>query len=142
MKKIVIFSLCLLLTGCISFEAGHEQAGLFPYNTQKEQPRGLDNIRIGMSFQEVKDRLQNAEKIIGYDKNTASGEFQKIYIKNPYRTEILKKNDTEYLVNYYFAEVKKPDGIVAEEELMPLIFKDNTLIGKGWDYLFRLKNNN
>ena len=55
-----------------------------------------------------------------------------------------------YFVLYYFTQIVKPDGLLSEDELTPLIFEAKTssqnissqdpLIGKGQDFVFRLKN--
>ena len=63
-----------------------------------------------------------------------------IPVKNPYREEILEGDGTTYRVAYYFTHIKKSDGIVADDELTPLIFQEGVLVGKGQGFLIDLKD--
>jgi hypothetical protein len=57
-------------------------------------------------------------------------------ITNPYRSEILKGKDGGiYEVLFYYTDIKKQDGAITDDELTPLVFKENKLIGWGWSFL-------
>ena len=57
-------------------------------------------------------------------------------ITNPYRSETLKGKDGGiYEVLFYYTDIKKQDGAITDDELTPLVFKDNKLMGWGWSFL-------
>ena len=99
----------------------------------------LRSIHEGMSPQEVKTLL--GDKVVtGYDLTNTKKEISiPIILTNPYREEILKTGNKTYEVAYYFTSIKKQDGIITDDELTPLVFENNRLIGHGWEFLGRLK---
>jgi hypothetical protein len=57
-------------------------------------------------------------------------------VTNPYATRFVKNPDGESLeVMYYYMGMKKGDDLVTEEELLPVILKDNAVVGWGWEAL-------
>jgi len=139
MKNLIILIIgYMLLSGCVSLEISNENEGS-PYLPTTKQCI-FNKIKTGMSLQEVQEILNSNENIIGYKKKSNTETFEKIVIKNPYRSEFIYSGDDQYLINYYFTGVKNPDGIISDEELIPVIFKDKIVIGKGQDYLFNLKH--
>lgn len=105
--------------------------------------KSLTNVKhvyIGMTYDEVM-QVMGKQLIIGYHRTgVQQKEIQPITLKNPYRVELLKGNYREYEVVYYLTKVQNPDGIIAEDELTPMVFKQKKLIGKGFDFLFHLKD--
>ena len=99
----------------------------------------LHSIHNGMSPQEVKTLL--GDKVAtGYDLvNPQKQSFTPITFKNPYREETLKNGDKTYEIAYYFTSIKKQDGMITNDELTPLVFENNRLIGQGWTFLDVLK---
>jgi len=99
----------------------------------------MHRIKPGMSMPEVRavlgDRL-----LIGYrQKKDNPTQFEAVAIPQPYRQEEFAKEGHNYSVLYYNARVVKPDGLIAEDELMPFIFEDGTLISSGVDALDQVK---
>ncbi len=140
MKNLIILIISIVLTGCVSLEISNENEKKgSPYLPTTKQSI-LNKIKTGMSIKEVQKIFNSNETIIGYKKNSSTKTFEKIIIKNPYRSQFICNGNNRYLINYYFIGVKKPDGIISEEELIPVIFKDKIVIGKGQDYLFNLKH--
>ncbi|MBI3617053.1 MAG: DUF3192 domain-containing protein [Candidatus Omnitrophica bacterium] len=41
-------------------------------------------------------------------------------------------------VLYYFSHIQRADGIISSDELTPLVFEKDILIGKGWDFFIDL----
>ena len=68
------------------------------------------------------------ELVIGYE--FQSPDYKPLTIPNPYKSEAIK--GTDYFIEYYIEAIRQPDGIVSDNELMPLIFKNGKLIGRGW----------
>jgi hypothetical protein len=55
---------------------------------------------------------------------------------NPHRTETLPGSDgDQYTVLFYYTDLKRQDGAVTDDELTPLVLRNNELIGWGWSYL-------
>ncbi len=99
----------------------------------------LRSIHEGMAPQEVKTLL--GDKVVtGYDLTNPKKEITTpIILTNPYREEIFKTGDKIYMVEYYFTSIKKQDGMITNDELTPLVFQNNRLIGHGWEFWGRLK---
>ena len=54
-------------------------------------------------------------------------------IENPFKTEIYSNNVDVYKILYFYTDLVKRDGFITDEELTPIIFKNNKLIGWGRD---------
>ncbi len=80
-------------------------------------------------------KIMGTELVIGYTYQTP--DYKPLTIPNPYKSEAIK--DTGYLIEYYIEAIRQPDGIVSDNELMPLIFKDGKLIGRGWPLVNSLR---
>jgi hypothetical protein len=101
----------LLLTGCAS-------------SLEQMRTRNRENLlRLSLGMRKF-DVLQ----IMGTE--TIKG------INNPYRVETPKSQNGElYEVLFYNTETKDTDGVVGENELIPIVFEENKLIGWGWAFL-------
>ena len=121
---------CFLLVGCVSMETKSSSA-IRPTLLAK-----MDQIVVGMTHAEV-ERLVEQDVKIGYQKN-AQDQWGVVTLKNPYRGETFDKDGKQYIVEYYLAQIKKADGMIADDELMPLVFENRVLKGKGWDDLLGL----
>lgn len=117
MKKLSALFLVFLLIGCAS--------SIEQMRTKNRE--NLLRLSLGMSKFDV---LQ----IMGTE--TFKG------INNPYRVETPKGEDGElYEVLFYNTETKNKDGVIAENELIPIVFEDNKLIGWGWAFLSEIVPN-
>ncbi len=78
---------------------------------------------------------------IGYERpDVTSGAYHPASVSNPYHKELLRASGKTYDVFYYFTHIQRADGIISSDELTPLVFEKDVLIGKGWDFLNKLKN--
>ena len=117
MKKLSALFLVFLLIGCAS--------SIEQMRTKNRE--NLLRLSLGMSKFDV---LQ----IMGTE--TFKG------INNPYRVETPKGEDGElYEVLFYNTETKNKDGVIAENELIRIVFEDNKLIGWGWAFLSEIVPN-
>lgn len=144
MVKLITLMMCVLLTGCVHVvQEDNSPLSNEPVAIKKDVAKGLTNIdqvRVGMLYDEV-SQLMGSSVNIGFKQNPNKPEgFEPITMKNPYRVEILTQNKKTYNVFYYFTHLVKTDGMVSDDELTPLVFDNDKLIGKGWDFLFKLKN--
>ena len=139
MHKIPVWILCLFLSGCITVTSEPELSSEQWTNSS----RALTNIRqvqLGMTYGEAAGIMGDAINV-GYQKSDdLEGAYETIPVKVPYREEILEGTHKTYRVVYYFTHIRKSDGIISDDELTPLIFENDQLIGKGRNSLFMLKD--
>ncbi|MCD4780197.1 MAG: DUF3192 domain-containing protein [Candidatus Omnitrophica bacterium] len=145
MKTIILSGILIvfILSGCttMDYDTDYGHVPSIPvFESMEKKFLDLTPIYIGMSEREVKSVL-GQDVVVGFSKSPdVPGSFDPIVVQNPYRTEVISGGAVTYDVLYYFYAVKKSDGIIAEEELYPLVFDEGRLVGKGWDFLFKLKN--
>ena len=141
MKKYIWILLCLLFSGCVSFEVGEEpqKIGIVEVKPVQKPLTKVGEIYVGMMKDEVL-AVMGDQVMIGYDQIKGNYNSSPIYVQSPYHAEILTDAKVIYEVMYYFTHINKADGVISDEELTPLVFEKNKLIGKGQDFLFKLKN--
>jgi hypothetical protein len=91
-------------------------------------------VENGMTMDQV-HKIMGTELAIGY--TFQSPDYKPLTIPNPYKSEAIK--DTDDVIEYYIEAIRQPDGIVSDNELMPLVFKDGKLIGRGWPLVNSLR---
>lgn len=92
---------------------------------------GLNQVKVGMKQAEVHN-LMGQEIIIGYSYQNADPKGPNpLTIANPYKTSQVKTDKGECTAEYYVTAIHQPDGIVSDDELMPLVFCNGTLTSKG-----------
>ena len=121
-----IIFLSLILTGCATSPVYNPMQSDSPQEILLNES-GLKALRDGMTMDQV-HKIMGQELMIGY-KYQAPG-YQPLTIPNPYKSEAIK--GTGILLEYYIEAIRLPDGIVSDNELMPLIFKNGKLVGRGW----------
>ncbi len=90
-------------------------------------------VKEGMTLAQV-HQLMGQEIIIGYT-SQPQGAYQPLTIPNPYKSETVKT----YAVEYYVTAIHQADGIISDDELIPFVFKDGVLTGRGWPFLKALR---
>lgn len=92
-------------------------------------------LHMGLNRAEV-EALLGKEVVIGYSLvDEKSEQYKPLTIVNPQRSEIVNRNNKTYSVDYYLIGIKVADDKISDEELVPLIFQDDRLVGIGWDFL-------
>ena len=100
----------------------------------------INSVRVGMTSLEVAATM-GEKTTIGYERpDPASSAYHPVTVSNPYHKEFLRGADKTYDVFYYFSHIQRADGIISSDELTPLVFEKDILIGKGWDFLNKLKD--
>ena len=54
-------------------------------------------------------------------------------IENPFKIEVYSNDVDVYKILYFYTDLVKRDGFITDEELTPIIIKNNKLIGWGRD---------
>jgi hypothetical protein len=126
----------LALSGCVTSEEENrfsEKSGI-----QREISRrfiSLRQVHKGLTRKEVASILGN-KVLIGYElADHQGGQYKPVTTNNPYRVENVQKGSVNYHIDYYLKKIKVQDDIVSDDELVPLVFRDDRLVGKGWDFL-------
>lgn len=140
MNYIFLFTILLLATGCVAVDTSSMRTATKPQAEPVQPLTKMEFVFIGMSMDEVKGILSD-QLVIGYVRNHTDQSLQPITLDSPYKKDSFANVTGQYEVLYYYTHVAKADDVIAEDEMTPLVFEQNKLIGKGWDFLFRLKNN-
>jgi hypothetical protein len=119
-KLIMLFIGMMLISGCATLDKVR--------TTNREN---LMRLSIGITKQE-------ALNIMGTG-TVRTGDYPPT-VNNPYRSEILQGTGKTFEVLYYCTDIKRADGAITDDELTPLVFDNNKLIGWGWSFLEDNKN--
>lgn len=95
-----------------------------PKQVREMNKEKLNELEIGMSENVVLMMMGHKAIKIG------SAPFT---IENPFKTEIYTDDVDVYKILYFYTDLVKRDGFITDEELTPIIFKNNKLIGWGRD---------
>lgn len=113
MKVFLLALICAVMSGCVTLDE------MRAINRAR-----LVNLSIGMT-------KQKAIKIMGNKPCVCEGTT----INNPYFTETIKAGEKTFETVYYYTDVIVFDNIITRDELTPLVFEDNKLIGWGKEFL-------
>jgi len=100
----------------------------------------LARILPGMTLSEVAT-LMDQEIIIGYSSDDPAKPLSPVKVQNPYKVELVTAGGHDYVIYYYVSSIQKSDGMIADDELLPVIFEDEFVIGKGWKNVLMIKAN-
>ena len=142
MKRLLV-AMTIVLCGCA---VTYEGVGLQEMSTRTEEAKmsgmtrrflSISQIHDGMTRSEVKSVL-GEQVVVGYELADENGDqYKPVTAPNPFRSEQLRKGLKTYDVDYYFVGIKQADDQVTDDELVPLVFSNDTLVGTGWLYLNR-----
>jgi hypothetical protein len=103
----------------------------------------LVSLILGCTSASEQIRIKNRENLLRL--SIGMGKFEVLQImgtqtvesiNNPYKVETPKGEDGAlYEVLFYHTELKNKDGLISDDELTPIVFKDDKLIGWGWAFL-------
>jgi hypothetical protein len=137
------FFLLLLLAFCASGCAMNEVYNPVQSATSQTvslNEAALKSVRLGMKQDEV-HRIFGQELIIGYDYEAPALKtttYKPITVANPYKTVPIKTTRGDCTVEYYVTAIHQPDGVVSNNELMPILFCNGIVTAQGWPDLNRL----
>lgn len=133
-SMIFLIMMVMLFSGCAPLFVG---AGVTTAVMESRKPlsdvvkinqNNLKSLTYGISE-------KFALEIMGQKSLTAYEKEKKILILNPYKTEYFRRGHKSYKAMYYVTDVVVADDVFTKEELTPLIFEQEVLIGWGWDFL-------
>jgi hypothetical protein len=128
MKKIVITMIILVFAaGCTSSTEKLRDANR----------RNLTKLSIGMT---------KAQAIKSMGKKVRGGRFGEALVNNPYKSEVIVRSNRTFEVMYYYTKLSNAfytanDTNISDDELTPLVFEDEILLGWGQDFLKSVKAN-
>lgn len=123
----------LILDGCASTPVYNPiQASVHSQLLLNES--ALKAVKQDMTMDQV-HKIMGQELVIGF--TLQADNYKPLTIPNPYKLEKIKGG--EYIIEYYIQAIRQADGIVSDDELMPLVFKDGKLIGRGWPLVNALR---
>lgn len=136
MKRVVCMLLLILaVSGCTTLTT-----------VRKRNKENLERLSVGMTKSEVMG-IMNAEPSITsskpylYDKTFIHKRFIFMEeVRNPHHSEVVKVDGRRFEVLYYHTEMLKADSVIADDELIPLVFEEDGLTGWGWSFLDDVKN--
>lgn len=116
MKRIIcLLLLVLMTTGCAAVGKVGKFRATNRYN--------LSQLSVGITKEEALKTME-IRKILTADE----------IITNPYRSEILQGEYGTLEVLYYYTDLVKMDGTITNDELTPVVFDSEELIGWGWTF--------
>ena len=131
-KVLLVIVLSVFSAGC-AITTVYDPVKAATRQTYMLNEASLANVRLGMTQDQV-HAFMGQSIIIGYSYQNAESSAKPLTITNPYKTAPLKTPKGDCVVEYYVTAVHQPDGVVSDDELMPLIFCSNVLTYKGWEH--------
>ena len=103
---------------------GISDAVFTPQQVRAMNKEKLNELEIGMNENVV---------LMMMESKTFKIESAPFTIENPFKTEMYSNDVDVYKILYFYTDLVKRDGFITDEELTPIIFKNNKLIGWGRD---------
>ncbi len=110
----------------------------------------LDRLRMGMTRDQVFDVMGTesvsaagtesagpvgiAEDTLGVNSLQVPIGGPRPVLQNPHRNEVYEAGGSDWEVLFYYTRVSADDGQVTDDELTPVVLRDGTLVGIGWEY--------
>ncbi len=137
MDKILMVVLSFLISGCAVVTVKPSQTTAVNANTIEHTFPSVGSIHKLMPGVSREEALALIGRTLttGYElKENSVSEYQPVTMNNPYRSQKITRGKDVYEIDYYLTHIRKPDGAISDDELTPLAFEDNKLIGKGWEF--------
>lgn len=137
-----LLGLMLMVQGCATVPES-EQTGLLSQPSASSvdiNGNQLSQIREGMTLSEVA-ALVKKEIVVGYSSDDPSQPLAPVVVKNPYKVELVNAGGHQYSIFYYVSSIKKSDGMISDDELLPVVFENDVVVGQGWKNVLIIKAN-
>ena len=126
MKNFIYLILCLLISGCETINSDEyllASSSINEVGTQSKAMTRIDLVKNGMTYEEVMSLMEGEVRLGAME------------AKNPFRIEMLTKNNIEYLVIFFVTQINILDDPITDDELTPVVFKESRVVGKSWEFL-------
>lgn len=133
---LLLAALGVLNAGCaplligVGIKAGTDEKATLEQASATNKTR-LKDLAYGVSKKYVKDAM-GARPIRAF-----VGE-EKVELSNPYREKAIVVNGQTYTVLYFLTDANN-DRLIQNNELTPVVFENDQLIGWGWSFVNELK---
>lgn len=118
---ILVLALSLSLTACMTTS-----------KVRSKNQLNLTMLSLGMTKSEVLSVM--GIEIFQVECCLSDGRVGEI--TNPYRTETFQtENGSTYEILFYYTDIKKDDGSISNDELTPIVLRDDKVIGWGRTFL-------
>jgi hypothetical protein len=132
MGRYFFIGMLVFLSGCVS--VGRDRPGMDGLNAARRQPlTAISRVRTGMDLAQVSDLMRD-RLVTGY-RRAGDGVYEAVETAQPYQSTRRATDTGTYEIYFYFTQVYRADGMVSQEELTPLIFLDQKLVGIGYESL-------
>lgn len=95
-----------------------------PEQIRSMNKKNLKELEVGMK-ENVVLMIMKSE--------TIKIESSPFVVENPFKIEVYSNDVDVYKILYFYTDLVKKDGFITDEELTPVILKNNKLIGWGRD---------
>lgn len=134
---LIIAYLSIFLCGCVTTHT--EFQAVDDVSPAVRRFVSFHQLQKGLTQSEVSAVL-GGQVIIGYEMPDARQQrYKPVVISNPHRVEEYVRGIRKYTIEYYLAGINRSDGSIENDELTPLVFQEDKLIGWGWGFLERIK---
>lgn len=111
---LIVMTVTVFLSGCASSTS----------QIRADNRQRLMGLSVGLSKQEVLEKM--GTKTIQANDGTV--------VTNPYRTEMYHAKGSVFELLLYYTDIQKSDGAITDDELTPIVLKDEQVDGWGWSY--------
>ena len=102
---------------------------------RESNKHNLAQISVGMTRSKV-ETLMGTESAGGKVGDAFFGRLQHLVVQNPMREERHQGSDgATYDVLFYYTDAKGLDDKITDDELTPVVLRDDRVSGVGYDYL-------
>ena len=136
----VIILMCCMMSACQTM-----------YDMTSDNRENMFYLSLGMTREDVHEVMGTKKRTAYYSKpltiTTREPETQYFFltrkksfssVANPYKSETIVFANQQYLVDYYATGVSETDCEVQAEDLTPIVYQRNVLIGWGEEFLYEL----
>ncbi len=133
MKRAFVLGCCFLVAGCAGAPVAPVAVVASP-EFMHRQFITTSQLQIGLTRAEVAGIL-GKQVVVGYAlADDATEQYKPITVGNPQRSQTLTKNNKTFTIDYYLVGIKIADDKISDDELLPLVFEQDRLVGIGWDF--------
>lgn len=133
MKTPFFFIVCLLITfsgfAQEPVEINYESFDAF----LKVQNDGLNDVDNGLNEKDV-ENIMGGPIIVKIPKIGKKRKLNQLFKQPEFSNSINRGPKKQIKILWYFSTPKNEDGIISKRECTPVVFQNDSVIGKGWPF--------